>query len=193
MWGALTSRLAPVVRRAPAILCVIASTALLSAGCGGSSSARDGGRASTASASTEEPWPIEPVGQLQGPEFHATPPKRPWPKKLVVRDLRVGRGPKVKSGDKVTIQFVAIRFNGTVFETSWEFGHPFRFQLGNDELSPGWEKGLPGMQVGGRRELLVPWKMISHTGIIPGTSAKDGQVYVVELLDLSKAGAERPL
>lgn len=162
--------------------------AVATSACGGgessSSSPAAGGSASSGE-STDEKWPIESVGRLRGPKLKAYPPKGPLPKKLVIRDIKIGRGEEAEKGKKVTIQFTAVRFNGEPFESSWEFGHPFRFELGNGEVSPGWERGLPGMKVGGQRELLVPWKIISQTGILPDTGRGDGQVYVIDLLDVS--------
>lgn len=170
--------------------CVIAIAVLavlFAAGCGGggSSTASVAGAESSPTETSEEAWPIEPAGELQGQEFKVKPPKGPPPKKLIIKDLRVGDGDEAKTGDKVTIEFSAIHYSGKIFETSWEFGTPFRFELGNEKVSPGWEKGLPGMRVGGRRELIVPWDLVSQSGILPGSTPKDGQVYVVELLDVS--------
>lgn len=127
---------------------------------------------------------IEPVDELRGPEPVVRIPMGSPPKRIVARELRAGTGREAKTGDLVTIQFNAIFFNGKPFESSWEFGKAFRLRLGADKVSPGWEKGIPGMRVGGRYELIVPWTMISRFGVQPETGPDDSEVYVLDLLEV---------
>jgi peptidylprolyl isomerase len=128
---------------------------------------------------------IESVGKLQGPEPKVEPPPGPPPGKLIVNDLRQGSGAEARTGDKVTIQFGGVHFDGSQLESSWEFGQPFRFRLGTGKLSPGWEKGIPGMRTGGRRRIIIPWNMVYPLGPAPDATRKDGIVYVVDLLEVS--------
>lgn len=85
------------------------------------------------------------------------PPKGPAPKDLVVKDLEVGTGPAAKAGDELTVQYVGVGYeSGKQFDASWDRGEPFTFELGGGGLIKGWEEGLEGMKVGGRRELITP-------------------------------------
>ena len=64
---------------------------------------------------------------------------------------------KRKSGDEVTVQYVGVNYkNGKEFDASWDRGEPFTFQLGAGMVIPGWDQGVEGMKVGGRRELIIP-------------------------------------
>jgi FKBP-type peptidyl-prolyl cis-trans isomerase len=82
------------------------------------------------------------------------------PSSLVVQDLIVGKGKKVKSGDIVGVQYVGVLFkNGKEFDTSWQTkrrGQTFGFPLGAGQVIPGWDQGVVGMKPGGRRKLIIP-------------------------------------
>jgi peptidylprolyl isomerase len=104
------------------------------------------------------------------------------PKQLVIKDQIEGDGVVVRRGDDLAVRFVSVRYvNGKHFETIWD--KPFRFTLGSEDVSPGWVKGLPGMRVGGRRQLIVPYKMISRFGVPPESGPEDTLVYVIDLLE----------
>jgi peptidylprolyl isomerase len=79
------------------------------------------------------------------------------PTELVVRDIVKGKGPKAKPGDTLTMQYVGIAWsNGQQFDASWDAGQPFPFQLGAGMVIKGWDRGMEGMQKGGRRLLVIP-------------------------------------
>jgi peptidylprolyl isomerase len=79
------------------------------------------------------------------------------PTKLVVKDLIVGNGPAAKTGQTLTVQYVGVLFsNGKQFDASWDRGQTFSFPLGQGQVIPGWDRGLVGMHVGGRRQLIIP-------------------------------------
>jgi peptidylprolyl isomerase len=85
-----------------------------------------------------------------------TPPSTPAPKTLVTKDLIVGNGTEAKTGDELTVNYVgALYKTGKVFDASWNRHETFPFQLGGDVIQ-GWNKGIVGMRVGGRRELIIP-------------------------------------
>ena len=66
-------------------------------------------------------------------------------------------GAEAKSGDKVTVQYVGVNYKtGKEFDSSWSRNEPFTFTLGAGEVIPGWDQGVEGMKVGGRRELVIP-------------------------------------
>ena len=84
-------------------------------------------------------------------------PKGDPPAKLVVRDIVKGKGPKAKPGDTLTMMYTGYSWsNGEKFDASWDSGKPFPFQLGAGMVIPGWDRGMVGMQKGGRRLLIIP-------------------------------------
>jgi peptidylprolyl isomerase len=82
----------------------------------------------------------------------------PAPKQLKVQDLVVGNGPAAKDGDQLSVQYVGVLYdNNKQFDASWDKGkQPFQFTLGQGGVIPGWDQGLVGMKVGGRRKLTIP-------------------------------------
>lgn len=104
------------------------------------------------------------------------------PKSLEVKDLIVGSGTEAKSGDAVTVNYVGVLGKtGKVFESSFK-REPFKFTLGKGEVIKGWDKGIVGMKVGGRRELVIPASLAygtSGSGKIP---PNETLIFVVDLL-----------
>jgi peptidylprolyl isomerase len=80
------------------------------------------------------------------------------PKQLKVEDLIEGKGAAAKNGDKLSVQYVGVLYdNGKEFDSSWDRGkQPLEVTLGSGQVIPGWEQGLLGMKVGGRRKLTIP-------------------------------------
>jgi peptidylprolyl isomerase len=82
------------------------------------------------------------------------------PSNLVIQDLIVGKGKRAKAGSSVSVQYVGVLFeNGEEFDASWtgkRRGRAFEFALGAGEVIPGWDQGVAGMRVGGRRKLIIP-------------------------------------
>jgi FKBP-type peptidyl-prolyl cis-trans isomerase len=152
----------------------VVSAALALAGCGSDDSSDTTG--STTAAQTDSS-----TGQDRVP---ATAPKRkepavqipndPPPDKLVVEDIEVGDGEEVGDGDTILVDFVGVYYeDGKEFENSWAddvFKETVTMDSG--ELIDGWERGLEGMKVGGRRELIIPPDMAFETGPV---------LYVVDL------------
>jgi peptidylprolyl isomerase len=120
------------------------------------------------------------------------PPGRP-PENLRVRDLIPGTGPRVESGDLVTMRYVSRHYTGKPFSNSWDDGHPFRIHLGADTLKsiPGWEEALPGMRVGGRREIIVPPDLIFQTPPPAGSKPSETLVYLVDMFGVTEPDAFR--
>ena len=75
---------------------------------------------------------------------------------LVVEDLVVGTGATAATGDVVTVNYVGTLTNGTKFDSSYDSGQPYTFRLGAGQVIAGWDQGIPGMKVGGKRRLTIP-------------------------------------
>jgi FKBP-type peptidyl-prolyl cis-trans isomerase len=75
---------------------------------------------------------------------------------LLVEDLVVGAGPTAVIGDTVTVNYVGTLTDGTKFDSSYDRGQPFSFRIGAGQVISGWEQGVPGMRVGGKRRLTIP-------------------------------------
>ena len=75
---------------------------------------------------------------------------------LKIEDLRQGDGAEATSGKSVTVHYVGTLTDGTKFDSSRDRGEPFTFTLGQGRVIRGWDVGVAGMQVGGRRELTIP-------------------------------------
>ncbi|GAA2437949.1 FKBP-type peptidyl-prolyl cis-trans isomerase [Streptomyces macrosporus] len=79
------------------------------------------------------------------------------PADLEIKDIWEGDGPVAKAGDTVSVHYVGVAFStGEEFDASWNRGTPLRFQLGVGQVIPGWDRGVQGMKVGGRRQLTIP-------------------------------------
>jgi peptidylprolyl isomerase len=92
---------------------------------------------------------------LERPEVD--PPEGDIPFELGIDDLAVGEGDEATAGQKVTVHYVGVSFlTGEQFDASWDRGQPFEFKLGKGQVIPGWDQGVAGMKVGGRRRLTIP-------------------------------------
>lgn len=79
----------------------------------------------------------------------------PAPTELVIRDITVGHGAEATPGAKVEVHYVGVEFeSGEQFDSSWDRGESIEFPLRG--LIAGWQEGIPGMKVGGRRQLTIP-------------------------------------
>jgi peptidylprolyl isomerase len=79
----------------------------------------------------------------------------PEPTELVIRDIEVGTGAEAKPGSTVDVHYLGVDFeSGEEFDSSWSRNQSIDFPLNN--LIKGWQEGIPGMKVGGRRELICP-------------------------------------
>jgi peptidylprolyl isomerase len=112
------------------------------------------------------------------------------PKELQGSDVVVGKGALAKNGDKVTVEYVGQLFaDGKEFDTSWKKGAaPFEFTLGQSQVIQGWDQGVLGMQVGGRRVLVIPADLAyGAAGSPPAIPANAPLIFVVDLKKISKA------
>jgi peptidylprolyl isomerase len=151
---------------------------LIAAGCGGDSDNAENSTADQTATQTQTETSTQPPApaETKAPKARKVKPsaaeadigRKPEPPKgsgsppsqLVVQDLIVGKGKKAAEGDLVSVQYVGVLFaNGKEFDASWKGsrpGRPFQFPLGSGQVIPGWDQGVPGMRVGGRRKLIIP-------------------------------------
>lgn len=105
--------------------------------------------------------------------------------KLLIEDIQVGSGSAVKSGDSVTVHYLGKLLNGTKFDSSYDRGEPFTVQIGVGAVIKGWDEGMVGMKVGGKRKLTIPSALgYGDTGagrLIPPDA---GLIFEIELLDV---------
>ena len=73
-----------------------------------------------------------------------------------IEDFIVGTGPEAKAGDNVSVHYTGTLVNGTKFDSSVDRGQPFSFPLGAGRVIKGWDVGVAGMKVGGKRKLVIP-------------------------------------
>jgi peptidylprolyl isomerase len=113
-------------------------------------------------------------------------PQGPPPKELEVRDVDEGDGAEARAGDTVEVEYVGVSYsNGKEFDSSWERPEPFTYQLGAGQVIPGWDQGIAGMKVGGRRELVIPPDLAyGEQGSPPAIKPNETLVFVVDLLDV---------
>jgi FKBP-type peptidyl-prolyl cis-trans isomerase len=101
-------------------------------------------------------------------------------------DLVVGEGAEAVAGKKITVHYVGTLTNGTKFDASRDHGEPFAFTLGRGQVIRGWDEGVVGMKVGGKRKLVVPADMgYGARGFPPVIPANSTLVFEVELLGVS--------
>lgn len=121
---------------------------------------------------------------LERPEIDF--PDFPPPDDLVTEDLVVGDGAEATAGTTAVVHYVGVSYStGEEFDASWNRGAPFAFPLGGGKVIAGWDQGVQGMKVGGRRRLVIP----PHLGygdrgagqaIAPGETL----IFVIDLLDV---------
>jgi FKBP-type peptidyl-prolyl cis-trans isomerase FkpA len=104
---------------------------------------------------------------------------------LVIEDLVVGTGATAAVGDLVTVNYVGTLTNGTKFDSSYDRGQPYTFRIGAGQVIAGWDQGLPGMKVGGKRRLTIPPSLGyggQANGPIPANSTL---VFEIELVSIA--------
>jgi FKBP-type peptidyl-prolyl cis-trans isomerase FkpA len=104
-------------------------------------------------------------------------------KDLKIEDLKKGTGAIAESGKTVSVNYTGWLTDGKKFDSSFDHGQPFEFKLGSGQVIPGWDKGVAGMKVGGKRKLIIPpglgYGANGAGGVIPPNATL---VFEVELL-----------
>jgi len=198
------TRLLPIARSRAILLLATLGAAVLIAGCGSSgssstitvgnentadnalikSSEKSGEKTTEKTGEKAEPTTTTPTSGPLSKEPTVTVPTGAAPSTLIVKDLIIGTGPEAKPGQNVTVNYVGVLYKGgKEFDASWKRKEPFAFTLGKGQVIEGWDKGIQGMKVGGRRELIIPsseaYKAAGSGTTIPPNAAL---VFVVDLL-----------
>lgn len=164
------------------LLTIALCAALAIAGCGGGDDSSSSGETSDASSAIK--W--SPPGKF-GTEPEVVAPGGKPPKKLETRDLIEGSGAVAKAGDQISVQYSGANFKtGEEFDSSWSRNaEPFPFTLGEGLVIAGWDQGIVGMKVGGRRELIIPPELgYGAAGSPPVIPPNETLVFVVDLLEV---------
>ena len=106
------------------------------------------------------------------------------PADLEITDITVGDGPEAVPGSTVTTHYVGVAFSsGEEFDASWNRGDPLEFPLGRGMVIAGWDRGIAGMRVGGRRRLVIP-PQLAYGDRGAGSVIKPGEtlIFVVDLV-----------
>jgi peptidylprolyl isomerase len=117
---------------------------------------------------------------------HIPKPEGDIPFEIGIDDIVAGDGEEAVSGSRVTVHYVGVAFpTGEEFDASWNRGEPFTFTLGRGNVIPGWDAGVPGMKVGGRRKLTIPSAMAYGARGAGGViKPHEPLVFVVDLLSV---------
>jgi FKBP-type peptidyl-prolyl cis-trans isomerase FkpA len=135
-------------------LFALCALAVAAAGCGGSASPSNPASSSTSTApsttiTSTEATPSQPATGTQATTTPAPAPTAGG--KLKIKDTKIGTGRAVKAGDTVAIQYTGMLMNGTVFDSG-----TYTFTIGAGNVIQGWDQGVPGMKLGGQRQLTIP-------------------------------------
>lgn len=115
----------------------------------------------------------------------AMPP--PTNEKLEIKDVVAGKGAEAKAGDNVKVHYVGTLPDGKEFDASKKHGKPFEFELGAGRVIKGWDQGVAGMKVGGKRKLVVPPSLgYGPRGFPPVIPPNSTLNFEVELLEVMK-------
>ena len=104
---------------------------------------------------------------------------------LVSEDLVVGTGATAAVGDTVTVHYIGTFTNGSKFDSSYDRNQPFAFRIGAGQVIAGWDQGVPGMKIGGKRRLTIPPELAYGSrgqGTIPPNTTL---VFEIDLLSIA--------
>jgi peptidylprolyl isomerase len=191
------------MRNRPTIVCAVIALAAALAGCGSSTApgvqpapssgatadsttaaASASSTATSTTSSTSTSTTPLPAALTTKPKI--TIPKGKPPTKLVVKDLIKGTGPVAAATSTVNVQYVGELYsNGTQFDASWNDGSGQPVSLPLTGVIKGWQQGIPGMKVGGRRELIIPPSLAYGSAAQAKIPANSTLVFVIDLHGVS--------
>jgi FKBP-type peptidyl-prolyl cis-trans isomerase FkpA len=141
----------------------------------------------TAPAATATAQP-KPSAEAPAPTASAAPaaPTKPDPT-LGIKDVQVGKGAEAKAGDTVKVHYTGTLKDGTKFDSSKDRNEPFVFPVGRGQVIKGWDQGIPGMKVGGKRRIVIP-PSLGYGSAGAGSTIPPNAHLVFEVELLSVAG-----
>jgi peptidylprolyl isomerase len=176
--GCGSSSTAPGVQLAPSAGATAASSTAAASASTTSTSA-----SASATSTTTSSTPL-PAALKSKPKV--TPPSGPAPKKLVIKDLIKGSGPVATPTSTVNVQYVGVLYKGgKQFDASWNDGSGQPVSLPLSGVIKGWQQGIPGMKIGGRRELIIPPGLAYGPTAQAKIPANSTLVFVIDLHGLS--------
>jgi peptidylprolyl isomerase len=130
--------------------------------------------------STPPPKPGKPGGSTSA----AVVSSEPSTSTLEVTELKLGDGRELKKGDEATFHYIGTLENGFEFDSSVRVDKPFTVVIGAGKVIKGWDEGLPGMKVGGKRKIYIPYQLAYGDRATPKIPAKSNLNFEVELLSI---------
>jgi len=179
----------PPMRSRHLIACGLAALSLAAAGCGNDGSGASEEDLNFESQETQPPAEEEAAAPPADAGADRAKPKIEIPKgkppaKLKSEDLIAGKGAAAESGQSLSVNYVGVSYStGKEFDSNFGSGQPFEFDLGGGMVIPGWDQGLEGMKVGGRRKLTIPGDLAyGPQGQPPDIKPNETLVFVIDLL-----------
>ena len=141
--------------------------------------------AQPAASASAQPAPTATAKHAETQKPAEAPP--PSNEKLETKDLVVGKGTEAKTGDSVKVHYVGTLPDGKEFDSSKKHNQPFDFELGAGRVIKGWDQGVAGMKIGGKRKLTVPPSLgYGARGFPPVIPPNSTLIFEVELLEVKK-------
>ena len=105
------------------------------------------------------------------------------PTDLQITDIWEGDGKVASAGDRVRVHYVGVSYStGEEFDASWNRGEPLAFKLGDGEVISGWDQGVQGMKVGGRRKLVIPSHLAYGTRGVGPIKPNETLIFICDLV-----------
>lgn len=183
------------------LVAIIVSFGLLAAACGGDDDAVTTPDPAEDGADEATPVPVPtPAGDVDNTDLSIKPlvevPEGAAPADLELTDLVIGDGALASAGDFLITQYVGVAYStGLQFDSSWDRGQPFPFVVGEGNVIEGWDDGIVGMAVGGRRQLVIPAaQAYGSTGSGSGSiGPNEPLIFVVDLLGVVPPSVTKPV
>lgn len=103
---------------------------------------------------------------------------------LIIEDVVVGTGSAVKSGDEIEVNYLGTLLNGQKFDSSYDRGETFSFAVGTGQVIAGWDQGLLGMKVGGKRRLIIPASLAYADQSVGNIPPNSPLIFEIELISI---------